>query len=167
MGISSRGCLSIWTTCQSTTQGAARVLVPMERTGTLTVTVRKPDGSPLADATVSTNPNEYIWQSGSTILGANRKAIDAIKHQISGSDFQFRRPTRDDDIPVYSAVTDEKGQVELSGIPCHRNYAVGAYHDDYIMPAADRGRRQRQSYICEPNEETLVEIQMQAITATD
>jgi hypothetical protein len=127
--------------------GAVKVLVPMERTGSLTVTVLKPDGSPLADATVSTNPNEYIWQGGSTILGANRNAIETTKQQIAGNDAQVRLAPRDDKIPVYSAVTDEDGKARLSGIPCQRNNFVGAHHDQYIMPAGDRGRRKPQPYM--------------------
>lgn len=150
---------------QQIQDGSFDVVVPMEPTGSLLVTVLKPDGSPLAGAKVATNPNEYRWLAGSTILGSKRDWIDSVRAQMNGTeDPLYRRGERDEPVPVFQAITDERGQVVLSGIPCDREYQVGAYHDDYTMPEGDRGRRQQERYVCKRDEQATATIQLQPLS---
>lgn len=130
----------------------------MEETGTLVVTVTKPDGTPLQGAKVSTNPNQFMLLGGSTILGSFRDSILTARQQIetkSQPKFPRRTPLQN-----FSVETDEKGVATLTGIPLNRNYEVSAYHDDYALPLGERGRGKRTPYICESTDPTIAKIEM-------
>ena len=136
--------------------------LPMEPTGTVIVTVKKPDGSPLAGSSVSTNPNQRMYLGGTSIFGQFYESIDGVRYEISGEESDGIVSRRHANKAVaYHGVTDEKGQFTIRGVPLNRNYQVGASHTDYASPIGERGRRERTSYICKSAEPIEVEIQLQ------
>lgn len=88
----------------------APLVVLMEPTGTLVVTVAKEDGSPLAGALVSTWPNVFWIDVGSTIF-----------------------PWRE-----WSGVTDSLGRARIEDLPPDESLLLGATHDSFRMTRADR-----------------------------
>ncbi|MGB7343884.1 MAG: hypothetical protein WBD20_06710 [Pirellulaceae bacterium] len=127
------------------------LVLQMEPTGKLQVTVTGPDGKPLEGARISTNPNQYSHLAGSTVLGHFSRSIKSFVKDL---------PDLNDDSSLFSGMTDKNGKVTLKGIPLIKNYQVGAYHDDYLMPEVERGRRKRVGYTCKAGEATEVTIEM-------
>ncbi len=137
------------------------LIIPMEPTGTINVTVLKPDGKPLPGAQVSTNPNQIWLLGGSTIVGSYQRSIESIQAQIDKVD-QVRANRPKQAVPKYVARTDQNGTATLSGIPLKQNQTVDAMHDDYTLPFDQNGRRQGVPYRCETSDPLAVTVRMQA-----
>jgi hypothetical protein len=90
----------------------APLVVAMERSGSLEVTVAQPDGSPLAGARVSASPNVRWIGIGSTIF-----------------------PWRE-----WTATTDASGAARIDDLPPDDSLSVGAFHGSFQMSRADRDR---------------------------
>ena len=88
------------------------LVVAMQRTGSLDVTVRGPDGAPLAGALVTASPLVVWFGSGP---GA----------------FPLRQ---------WSATTDAAGLARIEGLPPSEALPVGAQHDAFRLTRADRAR---------------------------
>lgn len=88
------------------------LVVAMEPTASLEVSVQRPDGSPLAGALVTASPS-LAWFGGSTTA------------------FPWRE---------WSATTDAQGLARIDDLPPADALPVGAQHDSFRMPRAERGR---------------------------
>ena len=84
-------------------------------------------------------------------------------------------PRQNTDVPT-EYTSDESGTIVLRyptrfGSPenwktlCEISMLIR--HAEFIMPAVDRGRRQRVRYVCKPDQEAHVTLQMQAIAEAD
>lgn len=87
------------------------LVVAMERTGSLAVSVLEQDGSPIAGASVTTSPNVQ-WIGGSSI-------------------FPWREWTR---------TTDASGRAFIDDLPADDSLAVQAHHDSFRMLRAARDK---------------------------
>jgi protocatechuate 3,4-dioxygenase beta subunit len=90
----------------------APIVVAMERTGSLEVTVLGPDGGPIAGASVSAWPNVYWIGVGSTIF-----------------------PWRE-----WRASTDPLGRARIDDLPPEQELWFGAEHGSFRMTRAQRDR---------------------------
>jgi hypothetical protein len=122
---------------------AEELIVEMEPTGTVQVTVLDDTGEPLADAHVGTSPNQSMHLSGSNILGESWESITSIHAQL---DPLFKIVPRDYSESRYSTRTNAKGIATITNLPLERTHAFGAAHEDYVMQSLN-GRRGRETLV--------------------
>ncbi|MCR9291246.1 MAG: hypothetical protein NXI32_00920 [bacterium] len=112
---------------------STQLTVEMEPTGTLELTILRPDGEALQDGNVSTWPNQKYYKGGSTLLGSRFRSIDAVINQMKPaaertglwSDGRSELPYLD--CPV------KNGLVVLRGIPLNRSESLALMHDDFRL----------------------------------
>lgn len=129
------------------------VSVAMERTGSLEVIAVKPDGSPLAGASISTAPNQLYYKGGSTYLGQQMHSRVIIANQSLLAE-QQARPYDRDAIEDFSAITAADGKATIHGIPIGRRQSLSLNHPDYCLPKKE-GERMQRYMIASPKVEHL------------
>ena len=112
------------------------LVLAMEPTGSLEVTVIQPDGSPLPGADVSTSPYMGLEMSGAAILGAPRRGVDDIRNQFAPP--RQHNDYRADQQERYRRVTDERGRVILHDIPLQRRYSITVAHREFRLIGGPR-----------------------------
>lgn len=134
------------------------VRVEMEATGTAEIVVRDPSGKPLADATVSFNPNQ-IFNGGTNILGDKWNSMDRVK--IQGT--ETKAVTSQKWNNPYAVKTNTDGVAIINNLPSGQNtYYVS--HLNYEMPIQQRPPntpRRQGSMAIAPSEKTRVEVAME------
>lgn len=108
----------------------APIIVPMEPAGSMRITVLKPDGKPLANAEVFSNPNEHLG-GGNTILGASIDSAVIIPWHENGETSPL--PGMSMSSQRFHAVTDADGVARIDDLPAGpANFMV--YDHDFDMP---------------------------------
>ncbi len=106
--------------------------VLMEKTGSIELTVLKPDGTPLESGSVSAWPNQQYHKGGSTVLGQKYDSIGFVENQLRAPDDQ-KTPFREDtEFPFMQKI--ENGFVVLRGLPISRNERIILGHKEYRFP---------------------------------
>ncbi len=134
--------------------------LPMEPTGQIQVSIVKPDGSPLEDASVSTWPNQ-IWElSGSQVLGTCYPTSNLIRHQLGdGPAPDYLRS--DPPLSRYYQKTDENGNAVLRDLPILQSESINVSHDDYLMPRQQVGQDRQIQVEIDAEKPTRVTIKME------
>ena len=103
--------------------------ISLEPTGAVRVTVRTPDGKPLARANVTLNPNQMLGR-GTNILGTRSDSIEMLRNQESDPDAlaRFRAV-----VPQFSAKTDASGIAIVKGLPAGQQTFV-VQSESFTMP---------------------------------
>jgi hypothetical protein len=104
---------------------ATEVVVDMEATGTLELTVLDPTGQPLNSGSVSTWPNQRYYKGGSTFLGARLRTVHQVMNQLLPADQRTSNWWKSDenipfvDRPIENGVAVLQGQsVGPSALSC-------------------------------------------------
>ncbi|MCA9175030.1 MAG: hypothetical protein KDB14_11160 [Planctomycetales bacterium] len=132
------------------------IIVPMKPTGTLEVTVRKDDGSPLEGATVASWPNQVYDKGGSTILGSEYSSIDAIRHVLDHADEPYfkRAWATGSRQHRYSVTTDAQGHAVLYDLPLKMEHGLYVGNEEYRQesnPTPDNPRGEQRFTLVDAN----------------
>lgn len=106
------------------------LVIPMEKAGSVEITVTKPDGKPLAGAKVHTYPNQLLNKSGSQLLGACYPSLDMIETLIAGKEWDWTTVSRNTS-SRYSVETGDDGKCTLPDIPIDRNLSLHLEHEKF------------------------------------
>ena len=114
------------------------VLVQMEPTGVLDVTVVDEQGQPVTEGSLSSWPNQKLLLGGSTLLGERFRTADFVERQLHPAKESPNRPSWKRGFP-FQAKLDSEGKVRLTGIPLKRSYSLGLSHPTLVLaPAGER-----------------------------
>ncbi len=114
----------------------------MEQTGTLELTILKPDGTPLDGGKVSAWPNEKLYKGGSTLLGQNFHSIRWIENQLLPIEQRTVPYTEATDLPFLEQPV-KNGVVILSGLPIGNREICSLQHPEYDFPVNDDNKEPR------------------------
>jgi len=105
------------------------VMIPMEATGDVRVSVQTPDGKPLAGATVLFYPNQrFGWSTN--IIGTRTDSVKMLRDRDNDPDsFAPFRP----DVPQFEAKTDANGVAVMKGLPPGQQ-SLHVFADSFDMP---------------------------------
>jgi len=117
------------------------IIVEMEQTGTLQVTVSRPDGSPLEGAVVATWPNMLYYKGGATILGSEFQSRTQVEIQLIPPGDRKPRMSRQTPSQFWQK-TDVKGKAILTGIPIGREQSLAIGHERFQLPKDFQNRRE-------------------------
>ncbi|MEO8268511.1 MAG: hypothetical protein ABI557_02250 [Aureliella sp.] len=121
-----------------------KVVLDMEPTGTLEVTVVDGDGNPVSDIRVGTNPNQLLEDYGSQILGESYVSLDVMREQW---DPAFEPPTvwDPDRQSRYYLKSSINGKATIYSMPVGGTDMLYAGSDKYQMvDNADQPNRSMQ-----------------------
>ncbi len=142
-----------------------RPTIEMERTGTLEVTVKKPDGSPLEGAEVATWPNQLYYKGGSTILGQEHESRLSVLSQTNPPAPPKPSP-RLSPTSNFSQKTDRNGKAILKGVPVGRNESLALMHPQYTLRTNEENRSREIRYNLPSAETQRIEVSAVEITAS-
>jgi hypothetical protein len=114
-------------------------VVQMERTGTIELTILKPDGTPLESGEVSAWPNQRYHKGGSTVLGQKVSSVKLVENQLRSPEDQAYPVNREQSFPFMGLI--ENGSVVLRGLPLSTNREIYLRHKEYQFPSAPGDRR--------------------------
>jgi hypothetical protein len=139
------------------------VVLRMEPTACLEVTVQNDQGKPLPDAQVSTWPNVRYGEWAATVIGEDcYNTVDLLNS--AGKDSPNRRVLFR---PVhFMATTDLSGWAIIRNIPCEADVFT-VEHPRYVLPAADTGfgqKRRQSAMVLHPGQTNSVTVQLEPAT---
>ena len=135
------------------------IVIEMEATARLEVTVYDDQRRPLEGAKVATSPNVRWDDCAATIFCADLyNTIDLLKRTKNRQD-GFKRETP----PGFFGLSDKTGLAILSNVPADQP-RFGIDHPDYVLPkvtVADGTRRRRANIILQPGETTQISVTLE------
>jgi hypothetical protein len=142
------------------------LIVDMEQTGVLDITVKKPDGSPLEGATVAAWPNQMYYKGGSTVLGQEINSRDSVIHQLTPLDQRVRKARAWS--TLFSQKTGKAGTAILKGMPVGRGGSVTVLHPSYELPLDNQKQHFAVYHVPSPKAEQLelVTLEVKAAAKT-
>ena len=105
----------------------------MERATSVRVTVKDPEGKPLAGAEVVMWPNQLWFDGGSQILGTSYPSREALVGTRAGN-FEYQRIFR------FREFTTENGVAVINNLPPDKSESIAVSHDDFEMPISGDDR---------------------------
>ena len=140
---------------------SVEVVLPMLPAKSVQVTVLGPDGNPLVGTKVACGPNQYWFDGGSQILGAN---YSTREHMVSPeySKTYWKRQRR------YGGVTDENGMAVLKNLPDSRlARSLSVVHKEYELPVDGRSREKKFEFAKEGLTEVTLKLQKKGTDVMD
>lgn len=137
------------------------VVLGMEATACLEVTVKDDQGKPLPNACVSTWPNIRYGEWAATLIGEDcYNTSDFLRNAGKEEPLSKRwllRPTR------FMATTDLSGLAIIRSIPCEAD-AFTVEHQRFVPPAVDSGfgqKRRQAAMLLRPGQTNRVTLQLE------
>lgn len=117
------------------------VVLPMETTGAIEVTIKHLDGSPAKGIYVGASPNQMLEDMGTQLLGEAYRSITAIESRLDGTSLpnywqQGPRKSR------YSQETDTDGKATLYDLPLG-TWDVYVYSEEFALVPENRVQDRR------------------------
>ncbi len=115
------------------TKDKMNVTVDMEETGTLEVTVTKPDGKPLSSGTLSSWPLQLLYKGPEMSLGQTGDTMQEVTNQLLPIEKQVMHlEAENTDLPFANQPV-QNGKAILRGLPIHRPNLFELEHETYTL----------------------------------
>jgi hypothetical protein len=112
------------------------VVLAMEPTGTLAISLVRTDGQPFTEGRVSSWPNQRYLRGGSTLLGQRLRSEIGVRNQLVPPDERMPLYETDLELPFIKDV-DPEGTVWLTGLPIGSQQQLVLTHDTHQFGGAN------------------------------
>ena len=134
------------------------VVVEMEPTGTLEVSLVTEDEKPITGGQVSSWPNQHYLKGGNTLLGQRFRSALQIQNQLAPIEKRIDHPDLDMQFPFIQDVGPD-GTATLKGLPVGYRGSLYLTHQHFVLEAGgQRGEIQYTLDSVEPVSQKLVVI---------
>lgn len=115
------------------------VVVKMEPTGTLEVSLVAEDGQPFTEGRISSWPNQHYLKGGNTLLGNRFRSALQIQNQLLPPDARISYPDDELQLPYIREVGPD-GTATLKGLPVGHQESLILSHKSFVLKGGgDRG----------------------------
>jgi hypothetical protein len=153
---SARGGNSMWAPLvYMLNEPTVSLTIEMVATAACEVTVLKPDGSPLPNASVSLWPNQSWLRGGNTIVGVGYRSTDLLRREQGPNTVDWLSL-----LQRFAGKTNDQGKVTIFNLPGKPSIGLGVEHEAFDQPI-ERGDRST-NVTLKSGETHRLEIRMQS-----